>query len=365
MEVKRNKMEFIDIELIDSIDSIDELLKEGDALLIEKLKKTIARYGQIKSLVVCENAGRYKCLDGNKVLRCMKELGYKEVHCVNVGQLSEEDEMLLRISVSRDYFLTNYVLIGEMLKTLRKSKKIEEICNYVPFDIRQVEKMISMTEFDWDAFNQTKQIEGQITMFDFIENQQNIPAEISNAIEENFEELIDDDLQEKKIETEQSIEPQIEVEQTEVKDWKDVITEQEPQEPQGFFAELEYELAEPKKEQQEVEEFDDLPWEDEVIVEQKVETERKYPFVYIEDKEYCLLDIYEFQEDITELCKQLASQYLKFKYPGTEIVEFEPAIDVYETHIRIKYIQCISNYKIKFTVRMQNIYQSIVEIYEL
>ena len=111
--------------------------------------------------------------------------------------------------------------------------------------------------------------------------------------------------------------------------------------------------------------MNDLPWEDEEVVEQQVETERKYPFVYIEDEEYSLLDVYEFKEDITELCKQLSSQYLKFKYPGTEIVEFEPAIDVYETHIRIKYIQCISNYKIKFTVRMQNIYQSIVEIYEL
>ena len=343
MEVKRNKMEFIDIELIDSIDSIDELLKEGDSLLIEKLKKTIARFGQIKSLVVCEqDDSRYKCLDGNKVLRCMKELGYKEVHCVNVGQLSEEDEMLLRISVSRDYFLTNYVLIGEMLKTLRKSKKIEEICNYVPFDIRQVEKMISMTEFDWDAFNQTKQIEGQITMFDVFEEK--------DEVIESEEEVVIDAKQDEPIE---------------IKDWKDVITEQEPQEPQGFFADLEFELAEPKNEQQQVEELNDLPWEDEEVVEQQVETERKYPFVYIEDEEYSLLDVYEFKEDITELCKQLSSQYLKFKYPGTEIVEFEPAIDVYETHIRIKYIQCISNYKIKFTVRMQNIYQSIVEIYEL
>lgn len=351
MEIKSNKMEFIEISKI-HVQEHD--IKEQDALLIEKIKKTIAKFGQIKSIVVVEKVDGYLCIDGSKILKCMKELKYDSAHCINLGQLSDEDELLARISISRDYFLTNYVLLGELFKELRKSKKIEEICNFVPFDTRQVNKMIDMTEFDWEAFNQTKQIEGQITMFDvFEETNEEVQEETQHFI---FPTDLDIIHEPQKDEIEKS-EDDVKVE---VKDWKEVISEN-PTEPQGFFAELEFELAEPKKEDEPAQQLDDLPWEDEI----EDESTNQFPFKYHEHEEYSLLELFDYVDDIIELCKQLAGQYIKHKHPSTEILDYEVYSDVTENSTIIRYIQCIDKYKIKYTVRMQNIYQSIVELYEL
>ena len=362
MENARNKMEFIDIT---KIDVNEQEIKENDSLLIEKIKKTISKYGQVKSIVVVEKNDSYLCVDGSKVLRCMKELQYSEAHCINVGKLSDEDELLLRISISRDYFLTNYVLLGELFKELRKSKKIEDICNFVPFDTRQVNKMIDMTEFDWEAFNQNKQIEGQITMFDvFEETNQEILSEQKQSEQEVEEFIFPTSLdiihEPKKVEEEKSNED----EKVEVKDWKDVILESEPQKPQGFFEDLEFELAEPKKEDETVQQFDDLPWEDETL-DNNQNDNNQFPFKFHEHEEYSLLELFDYKEDITELCKQLSGQYIKHKHPSTEIVDYEVYSDVTEKSTTIRYIQCIDKFKIKYTVRMQNIYQSIIELYEL
>lgn len=150
-----------------------------------------------------------------------------------------------------------------------------------------------------------------------------------------------------------------------VKDWKDVIYEN-PGEAQGFFAELEFELAEPKKEEEPVVELNDLPWEDtNEEIKAEVKIENKYPFEYIDLPDYCLLDIYSQQPEILDICKQLAKQYITFKYPGMNISAIEPIYDDNETHIRLKYISCISEHKIKLSVRVQNIYESLVELYDM
>jgi DNA modification methylase len=151
-----------------------------------------------------------------------------------------------------------------------------------------------------------------------------------------------------------------------VKDWKDVVYEESKEdEPQGFFAELEWAVAETKDDELK-EELNDLPWEDttgDVIGE--VKSENKYPFEYVDLPDYCLLDIYSQQSEILDICKQLAKQYITFKYPGINITIVEPVYDEHETHIRLKYISCISEHKIKLSVRVQNIYESLVELYDM
>jgi DNA modification methylase len=152
-----------------------------------------------------------------------------------------------------------------------------------------------------------------------------------------------------------------------VKDWKDVITESEPLEPQGFFAELEFELAEPKKEEEPDVELNDLPWEDtnKEEITDGVKIENKYPFEYVELPDYCLLNVYSQQSEILDICKQLAKQYITFKYPGIKIIEFQPMYDEHNTHITLKYITCISEHQIKLSVRVQNIFESLVELYDM
>jgi hypothetical protein len=151
-----------------------------------------------------------------------------------------------------------------------------------------------------------------------------------------------------------------------VKDWKDVVYEESKEdEPQGFFAELEWAVSETKDEEVK-EELNDLPWEDTTgdIIDE-VKSENKYPFEYVDLPDYCLLNIYSQQQEILDICKQLAKQYITFKYPGIKIIEFQPVYDEHDTHITLKYITCISEHNIKLSVRVQNIFESLVELYDM
>jgi len=344
MDKQRHNVEYLKIS---QIETFETELKETDNLLLEKMKKSIAKYGQLKNIVVCNKSNEtYQCIEGAKVLRCMKDLGYNEIQCINVGDVDEKEMKLMRISISRDYFLTNYVLLGEMIKDIITTHKIEDICNIIPFTMRQANKMIDMTEFDWEDLNSSKQIEGQKSIFDFFEEEETKEVLVKNDIE-IFEDI------NSPLTTQQPI----------IEDWKDVVYEEaKNDEPQGFFAELEWAVAETKDEVVK-EEFNDLPWDDEEV---KVEeqSQRTLPFELIERPEFSFFKIYDYKDELIDLCKQLASQYIKHKYK-LQIIEVEVMFSKNTDDCIIEYIQCISEHKVKMTVRVQNIYDSIVEIYEL
>jgi hypothetical protein len=344
MDKQRHNVEYLKIS---QIETFETELKETDNLLLEKMKKSIAKYGQLKNIVVCNKSNEtYQCIEGAKVLRCMKDLGYDEIQCINVGDVDEKEMKLMRISISRDYFLTNYVLLGEMIKDIITTHKIEDICNIIPFTMRQANKMIDMTEFDWEDLNSSKQIEGQKSIFDFFEEEETQELLVQNDIG-IFEEI------NLPLTTQEPI----------IEDWKDVVYEEsKDDEPKGFFAELEWAVAETKDEEVK-EEFNDLPWDDEEV---KVEeqSQRTLPFELIERPEFSFLKIYDYKDELIDLCKQLASQYIKHKYK-LQIIEVEVMFSKNTEDCIVEYIQCVSEHKVKMTVRVQNIYDSIVEIYEL
>lgn len=188
MDIKRNKL--VEIKISD-IEVSEESIKEQDKNLYFKLKNSIKLRGQLKNIVVCQNETKFECLEGSKTLKAMRELGYENVLCVNLGFIPQEQKNLVKIEISRDYFLTNYVAIGEMLKSLSANYKVSELCSTLPFDVRQVEKMISMTDFNWDDFEKNKMIEGQVSLFDLIEQEEETETQIEEPFEEQVEQHVE------------------------------------------------------------------------------------------------------------------------------------------------------------------------------
>jgi hypothetical protein len=109
--------------------------------------------------------------EGNKILNCLKELGEKEVWANNLGIISNKERNFIIIESSKDYFLTNYSIVGNILKELQKENHLREICSSIPFDVRQAEHLISMTDFNWEDFAKNKQLEGQVSLFDVFEEE--------------------------------------------------------------------------------------------------------------------------------------------------------------------------------------------------
>lgn len=94
------------------------VLKEDDPSFYLRLKQRLETRGQIRTVLVCEKGDRYEVLEGTKIVRALKELGKTEVLCYNLGELSDTDKDLVRLEVSKDYFLMNYVSVGKLLKRL-------------------------------------------------------------------------------------------------------------------------------------------------------------------------------------------------------------------------------------------------------
>lgn len=164
---------------IDDIYCIEDGIKDMDFQLFQKLKYSIEKRGQIRNILVCEKENnKYECLEGSKILKALKELNVSEVLAINMGVLSENDKALVRLENFRDYFTTNYVQVGVLIKKLSETIRVADICNSIPFDVRQAEHLITMTEFNWELFNQNKQIEGQVSLFDCFEEEEEDKQEI-------------------------------------------------------------------------------------------------------------------------------------------------------------------------------------------
>lgn len=164
MERKKNNL--VRISCKDIIIS-DNNLKDNDYQLYQKLKNCILNRGQLKTILVCKTLdNRYECLEGSKIVKILKELDIDEVLAIDCGYLTENEKMIVKIEMSKDYFLTDYVMIGKMLKQISNEFNLRKVCNSIPFDIRQADHLISMTEFNWEIFALGKQVENQINLFD-------------------------------------------------------------------------------------------------------------------------------------------------------------------------------------------------------
>lgn len=169
MELPRNKM--VGIKTKDIVFN-PEPLKEEDAQLFQKLKSSILKRGQIRNIVVCESeGGKYECLEGSKITKAMMDLGQEDIMAINLGVLLEDEKNLVRLETFKDYFLVNYSQVGMVMKEMKNKMKVEDFCGTIPFDKRQSENLIAMTEFDWELFAQNKQIEGQKSLFEIFEDE--------------------------------------------------------------------------------------------------------------------------------------------------------------------------------------------------
>jgi hypothetical protein len=165
MENTRNKLVRLNIDKI----IVPEIsIKDFDYSNFERLKKSISKNGQIKNIVICETELGFECIDGGKILQALKELGIKTVIAFNLGLLSEDEKKQVRLEIFRDYFQTNYVNIGLLIKEISKNLDLKQVCNYIPFDITQAEHLSKMSDFDWEEFSQQK-VHGQVDMFAFID----------------------------------------------------------------------------------------------------------------------------------------------------------------------------------------------------
>lgn len=354
MGLKRNFLETIEIQ---KIIIPKDAIKEEDHHLYEKLKKSIEARGQLKNIIVCSAGdGMYECLEGSKVIKILKELGEDYVNALNLGDIKDSEKNHVRIEISRDYFLTNYVQIGLMLKELSKTTRTAELCNTLPFTVRQCEHLINMSEFDWEQFNLNKQIEGQMSIFDVfdeVESEVDLQPWQKSVLEITKDDQTDDLLE--------KTTPQIFDEKTDpLIKMLEVDVEPEQQEEQiedNPVLTNVFDTEVKEEEPQEVEIVFDLSIEPETV---EVKEEKK-----AEDLNYNIVNeelaIYNHKTDIIDFLPKAAKKYLEEKYSNKTFEDVTIDHRIQDDVTYVKAVRVIADYGVTYNLKPEKWIEYLIE----
>ena len=358
---------------VDKIIISDTKFKDNDFALFEKLKNSISQRGQIRNIVVCEIENKYECIEGSKIVQALKEIGSNEVYAKNMGKLSDEEKNALKIELSKDYFLTNYVEIGKALKSIVHKQDLSQLCNYIPFNLRQAKKLIQLTEFDWDEFSiKQKKLEGQTDMFGMDELQEKETQEKDPWFDEKLKER-----EEQKIE---QIKKQIEEDEKKVSEVcdKPIIEEKivEPIAPPSIsFEELHKQQEEQEKTNDKLKQEQNYTIADNGENEQQFEPEPepepikeyKHEHFLIDSDGHLVIHSVEIEEVIMSKIKLISVNEIKKEFPSineglsvenVEVNSFRG--DMNEVH----FVECklTNEYSVNYFVRPEMIWDNLVEL---
>lgn len=122
----------------------------------EKLKANIKRNGQVENLIVRDlGNGVFEVVNGNHRLDAMRDLGFEEAVCFNLGSVTEAQAMRVAVETNETRFATNNVRMAELLKELLVDFDADELSETMPFSKDRIEELASSLGFNPDVYVNT------------------------------------------------------------------------------------------------------------------------------------------------------------------------------------------------------------------
>ena len=162
MGKKGDNMEII---AINKIKTNQYHCKNRAAEVSNKLRASLIKTGQIKNIIVRKlSDGTYEVVKGNTILEMMKEEGFTEVWCFDLGEISLHQAWLIYLqTISVNEY--NFVAVSELVNQLLSIIDISEIEKVTAFNIAELVEIKNIMNFNWANFN-PKVETTQISMFD-------------------------------------------------------------------------------------------------------------------------------------------------------------------------------------------------------
>lgn len=124
--------------------------KKEDPKLTEKLTENIKRNGFIENIIIRElDTGYYEVVNGNHRLDVAKQIGMAEIHCYNLGKISEARAKKIAIAGNETRFESDEIKLTETLRELQAEFNIEELVAELPYTLEQLKSREGLLDYDW------------------------------------------------------------------------------------------------------------------------------------------------------------------------------------------------------------------------
>lgn len=128
---------------------IEKLVKAGwnykvdNQELSEKLENNIKRNGQIENVIIRElDTGFFEVVNGNHRLDVLSRLGFQEVYCYNLGNITESQAKRIAVETNETKFTGKIDELAAIMKEL--SVEFDDIDLTMPFSQEEMDEMLNV-----------------------------------------------------------------------------------------------------------------------------------------------------------------------------------------------------------------------------
>lgn len=130
----------------------------------DKLRQSLLTFGQLNPIHVTEDG---EVIKGRAVLECLKDIGATEVLIRRYDKLDQGRYESLQLTLTCLHQPIAELKLADALKIAVESTSKNNVLTRVPFNEKELEQLLLLTEMDWSAFlKEEGEDSGQIQMFD-------------------------------------------------------------------------------------------------------------------------------------------------------------------------------------------------------
>lgn len=146
-----NKKGWMTLE-VDKLVSAGWNYKKDDEEKAEKLLLNIKRNGQIENIIIRDlGDGTFEVVNGNHRLTAFQKLGYSEVMCFSLGEISDAQAKRVAIETNETKFDTDSIKLAERMTEILEEFSVEELSETMPYSVDDIKGMKDLLDFDWSG----------------------------------------------------------------------------------------------------------------------------------------------------------------------------------------------------------------------
>ena len=127
--------------------------KEQDEATSAKLLDNLKRNGQVETCIVRTHPtkrGYYEMVNGNHRLDLFMAAGIEQVHCFNLGKVSQQEAERVAIETNETKFDADPVRLAQLVTGLLGTFERDDLLSTLPYSDNELDNFKDLLDFEWE-----------------------------------------------------------------------------------------------------------------------------------------------------------------------------------------------------------------------